>query len=62
LFYFSVLALASLFATDLILGSQQALAANVGGSFGGGGGSLVGGGGILQCYNKVMILQLLEKS
>ena len=39
-----VLALASLFATGPILGKQQALAANVGGSFGGGGG-LIGGDG-----------------
>lgn len=40
-----VFALASLFVTDPMLGNQQALAANAGGSFGGGGGSLVGGGG-----------------
>ncbi|MGA9153081.1 MAG: hypothetical protein WBZ36_21095 [Candidatus Nitrosopolaris sp.] len=40
-----VFALASLFATDLILGNQQALAANAGGSFGGGS-SLVGAGSL----------------
>ena len=40
-----VIALASLFAVGPILGNQQALAANAGGSFGGGGGSFGGGGG-----------------
>jgi hypothetical protein len=40
-----IFALASLFATDLILGNQQALAANAGGSFDGGG-SLVGAGSL----------------
>ncbi|MGC2570007.1 MAG: hypothetical protein WA364_00740 [Candidatus Nitrosopolaris sp.] len=37
-FILLIFALASLFVTDHILGNQQALAANAGGSFGGGGG------------------------
>jgi uncharacterized membrane protein len=36
-FILLIFALASLFVTDHILGNQQALAANAGGSFGGGG-------------------------
>jgi uncharacterized membrane protein YgcG len=43
-----VIAVASLFASDPILGNQQALGANAAGSgFGGGGGSFVSGGGSL---------------
>ena len=38
IFSILLLALASLFATGPILGNQQALATNAGGSFGGGGG------------------------
>ncbi len=42
-----VIAVASLFASDPILGNQQALAANAAGSgFGGGGGSFVSGGSL----------------